>query len=135
MDIVTVRKRSLQRLCFYTCLSFCQQEGCLPQCMWDTPPGRHPPGQCMLGYTPQCMLGYTLPSACWDRHDYCCGWYASYWNAFLSRCISARSLDTWLKHLQCYDRDKQVRTETKGRCRGESKISRIVSAPIFCQIS
>ena len=77
----------------------------------DTPKGRHPPwadtpAQCMLGYTPplpsacwdtpplaQCMLGYTPrpvhsgihppPSACWDTHGYCCGRYASYWNAFL----------------------------------------------------
>ena len=73
------------------------------------PLGRHHPGQtpswadplaqCMLGYThpptpAQCLLGYThphpvhagihpLPSACWDRHGYCCGRYASYWNAFL----------------------------------------------------
>ena len=47
----------------------------LPQCMLGyTPPGRHSPAQC--------MLGYTVPSACWDRHGYCCGWYASYWNAF-----------------------------------------------------
>ena len=41
----------------------------------DTPLGRHPPAQC--------MLGYTVPSAYWDRHGYCCGRYASYWNAFL----------------------------------------------------
>ena len=27
MDIITARKRSLRRLCFYTCLSFCPQEG------------------------------------------------------------------------------------------------------------
>ena len=35
-------------------------------CMVDTPradnnPARHPPAQCMLGYS-------TLPSACWDTH-------------------------------------------------------------------
>ena len=24
----------------------------LPSVCWDTPPGRHPPAQCMLGYTP-----------------------------------------------------------------------------------
>ena len=42
---------------------------CLSAC-WDTPLGRHLPAQCMLGYTP-------LPSACWDRHGYCCGRYAS----------------------------------------------------------
>ena len=56
----------------------------------DTPPGRHPPGQTPLGRHPpaQCMLGHThththLPRACWDTHGYCCGRYASYWNAFL----------------------------------------------------
>ena len=27
--IITARKRSLRRLCFYTCLSFCSQGGCL----------------------------------------------------------------------------------------------------------
>ena len=90
------------------CQSFCSQGGvCLSAC-WDThthththtPPGRHPPGRHPLGRQPwadiplgrhppaQCMLGYThtppsLPSACWDRHGYCCGRYASYWNAFL----------------------------------------------------
>ena len=67
--LVTVCKRSLQRLCFYTCLSFCSQGGGLPQCMLgyhppsrphrsrhppplgsrhprgaDTPESRHPPG-------------------------------------------------------------------------------------------
>ena len=37
--ILTVRKRSLRRLCFYTCLSFRSQGGvCLSAC-WDT----HPP--------------------------------------------------------------------------------------------
>ena len=38
------RKRSLRRLCFYVCLSFCSQGYvCLSAC-WDTPPGtRHPP--------------------------------------------------------------------------------------------
>ena len=25
----------------------------------DTPLGRQPPAQCMLGYSPQCMLGYS----------------------------------------------------------------------------
>ena len=45
-NIITARKRSLRRLCFYTCLSFCSWGGvCLSAC-WDThPPGsRHPPG-------------------------------------------------------------------------------------------
>ena len=112
--IITVRKRSLRRLCFYTCLSFCPQGGvCLSAC-WDThplgqtslrtdtplgrhPPGRHPPGKTPPRQTPpcpvhagmhtpaQCMLGYTVLSAFWDRHGYCCRQYASYWNVFLLR--------------------------------------------------
>ena len=33
---ITARKRSLRRLCFYTCLSFCQQRGCYASmhCGW-----------------------------------------------------------------------------------------------------
>ena len=42
--IITVRKQSLQRLCFYTCQSFCSQGG-----GGDNPPGRHTP----LGRHPQ----------------------------------------------------------------------------------
>ena len=64
-SFVTTRKQSLQRLCFYTCLSvilFTGGDVCLSAC-WDThPPGqtppldRHPradtpPAQCMLGDT------------------------------------------------------------------------------------
>ena len=30
---------------------------------------------------------HLLPTACWDRYGYCCGWYTSYWNAFLSQCL------------------------------------------------
>ena len=41
ISIFTVRKRSLRRLCFYTCLSFCSQGGSLPQCIL----GYHPPEQ------------------------------------------------------------------------------------------
>ena len=37
---ITARKRSLRRLCFYTCLTFCSRGG-LPQCML----GYHPPGK------------------------------------------------------------------------------------------
>ena len=71
------------------CQSFCSQRGggvCLSAC-WDTHPwadslpsacwDTHPPCPVHAGiHTP-------LPSACWDRHGYCCGRYASYWNAFL----------------------------------------------------
>ena len=70
---------TLRRLCFYTCLSVHRgvggsasvhagipppREQTPPQA--DIPPGADPPDQ-------------TLPSA----DGYCCGRYASYWNAFL----------------------------------------------------
>ena len=31
--IITARKRSLRRLCFYTCLSFCPRGGGIPACL------------------------------------------------------------------------------------------------------
>ena len=82
--------------------------------------GRHPPGQtpsaqCMLGYTPlpsacwdtppaQCMLRYTVPSACRDRHGYCCGRYASYWNAFLLNMHSyPLQVKSWIIFKSLYD--------------------------------
>ena len=54
------------------CQSFCSQgRGCLPQRMLAySPPGRHPP------FRPP---GQTPPPA----DGYCCGRYASYWNAFM----------------------------------------------------
>ena len=79
-NIITPRKRSLRRLCFYTCLSFCPQRGGLPRCMlgyhppqsrplppdqthtpWEqTPPWtRHPPGSRHIP-PEQCMLGDTV---------------------------------------------------------------------------
>ena len=74
-----------------------QPPGRHPTSWADTPPcpvyaGIHRPAQCMHGYThpAQCMLGYTpLPSACWHRHGYCWGRYASYWNAFLLHFVIA----------------------------------------------
>ena len=97
----------LRRLCFYTCLSFCSQWGSasvhagippgprtpprdqahppeqtppgsrhlppgadIPRA--DNPPGsRHPPPLSSREQTPP------------PRNGYCCGRYASYWNAFL----------------------------------------------------
>ena len=53
-------------------------------CVWQTPPGKHPPwadtpllSACWDTHTP-------LPSACWDTPPggHCSGRYASYWNAF-----------------------------------------------------
>ena len=55
---------------------------CLSAC-WDT----HTPGQTSpwtdTPYPVHAGIHTPLPSACWDRHGYCCRWYASYWNAFL----------------------------------------------------
>ena len=73
-NIITARKQSLRRLCFYTCLSFCPQSG-----------GVSAPG----------MGGCLLPGGCLVEtpHDgYCCGRYASYWNAFLFIQLSIRML-------------------------------------------
>ena len=104
-SFITVRKRSCGKV---MCLPQCMLE-LPPPPRADTPMGRHlppgqpprqtppypvhagihtPPSQCMLGYTPssppaQYMLGYTVPSACWGRHGYYWGRYASYRNAFL----------------------------------------------------
>ena len=73
---ITARKRSLQRLCFYTCLSFCSRGVgggvCLSAC-WDTIPS---PG-----------TRYPLHSACWEIRS-TSGRYASYWNAILFHNVS-----------------------------------------------
>ena len=103
----------LRRLCFYRCLSVhrggaCSRRGvCLSAC-WDTPLPRRPPTPCQgdphppprrppcQGYpplprrppsakeTPPCQgdspLAKETPP---PRDGHCCGWYASYWNAFL----------------------------------------------------
>ena len=82
-NVITIRKRKVM----FLHLSVIVHRGgvCLSAC-WDTPPwaDTHPRAD-----TPpaQCMLVYTVPSACWDRHGYCCGRYASYWNAFLLECF------------------------------------------------
>ena len=58
VDIITARKRSLGQGNIFTsvCQEFCSQGGCLvPGGVWRPP----------------------------LRDGYCCGWYASYWNAFL----------------------------------------------------
>ena len=81
--IITVRKRSLRRLCFYTCLLFCSQGGsiCLCAC-WDTtatpgsrnpleqtpppeqtPPEQTPPEQTSLGDQAHTRLKQTPPRA------------------------------------------------------------------------
>ena len=64
----TVRKRSLRRLCFYTCLSFWSRGGSVPVHVGIHPPGADPPQE------------QTFPPG---ADGYCCGRYAYYWNAFL----------------------------------------------------
>ena len=111
--LFTARKRSLRRLCFYTCLSvilfFCSQRGSTwagtPQAgsspgmftpssytTWaGTPPGRYtpPPGQVhpQAGTPPRQVHppGKYTPrsSACWEIRA-TSEQYASYWNAFFS---------------------------------------------------
>ena len=68
--LITVRKRSLRRLCFYPCLSVILFTGGL---LPGVPgPGGAGPGGCVPGGNPP--------------DGYCCGRYASYWNAFLLLC-------------------------------------------------
>ena len=52
--IITTRKQSLRRLCFYTCLSVIQFTGGITRA--GTPLGRYLPGRYTLPW--QCMLGY-----------------------------------------------------------------------------
>ena len=68
----------LRRLCFYTCLSFCSR-GSIPASLAAGG------GACARGvYAPG---GLPAPGGCGDppleADGYCCGRYASYWNAFL----------------------------------------------------
>ena len=59
-----------ERLCFYTCLSFCPQGSVC----------RHPPGSRHPWEADTPSEADTPPP-----NGYCCGRYASYWNAFLFR--------------------------------------------------
>ena len=112
--VITVRKRSCGKVMFFSQgrVSASVHAGIHPPGQIHPPwpgilprqtpsPGRHP----LVGDTP-CPVHAGIhtppPSACWgDRHGYCCGWYASYWNAFLFLGILVRlhaSLDVpWNK--------------------------------------
>ena len=73
--IFTARKRSLRRLCFYTCLSVILFTGGVPG-----PGGAWSRGVCEPGPGWGCLV----PGGGGDPRDgYCFGRYASYWNAFL----------------------------------------------------
>ena len=71
----------LLRLCFYTCLSFCSRGGRLPQCML----GYHPPDQAPPWEQTPPRSRHHSPG-----DGYCCGRFASYWNAYLFRCCVCR---------------------------------------------
>ena len=123
-DFVTVRKRSLRRLCFYTCLSVLRggvrYPGPYPGGGWEVwlgasrpiPwgrlgglaggggfPGPYPGGSWRVwpGGAPGPGLGGVCIPACTEADippadGYCCGRYASYWNAFLFSKHSHRQL-------------------------------------------
>ena len=102
-QIITVCKQSLRRLCFYTCLPFCSQWGCLGPGPGGLPMG----GSAQRGVSRPRGAGQGLGEAQARRggvsrprprgvcipaslrqtpppvDSYCCGLYASYWNAFL----------------------------------------------------
>ena len=122
---IAARKRSLRRLCFYTCLSFCSRggggggEGGIPACLaglqahtqvggwrvwpgggvgglkahtqgvgWGVwPRGRGSPGPHPGGVSRPTLGGgvsqHALRQTPQSADGYCCGRYASYWNAFL----------------------------------------------------
>ena len=74
---ITTRKRSLQRLCFYTCLSviLLTGRGACPIACWDTLPGQVSPWWLPSGrYTPQAgtlpgQVHPSLRSVCWDTES------------------------------------------------------------------
>ena len=81
----TARKRSLRRLCFYTCMSVILfTGGCLPQCMLGYTPEEQTPPRADIPRSRNPSPGQTplLPSACWEiwtTNRRC----ASYWNGYL----------------------------------------------------
>ena len=111
LAIFTVRKRSLRRLCFYKCLSFCPQRwGCLDpgpgerlECLARRGVSRPRPrrggggGGLARGWCPgpdlwwgECIPAFTEADTPPPADGYCCGQYASYWNAFLRHFILLR---------------------------------------------
>ena len=91
----------LRRLCVYTCLSFCSQDGSASVHAGihtplgaDTPPPweQTPPGAVDTPWSRHTPLSRPPPTqqTATAADSYCCGWYASYRNAFL-----------WNIHLGC----------------------------------
>ena len=76
--IITARKRSLRRLCFYTCLSVILFTGDRHSPGANTPSRNQTPRE----HTPPPGADPPLRSACWEIRA-TSGRYASYWNAYL----------------------------------------------------
>ena len=99
---ITVRKRSCHSVRW-------RGGGVCPSACWDThPPGRHPPGQTPPGQTPpweDTPPRHTQPPPP-QADGYCCGWHASYWNAFLfyMHSISKR----FILHANQYTNDSET---------------------------
>ena len=98
VHIITACKHSLRRLCFYRCLSVHGGGGVWSQV--EVPAsggvcsggglvlrGVSCPGRCLV---PGGCLLLGGPGGDTPRDGYCCGWYASYWNAFL--CLNVKRL-------------------------------------------
>ena len=98
--IFTARKCSLRRLCFYRCLSV-HREGAWSQGgVWS--------GGCLAW----CGGGGSGPGGPGgDLPGYCCGRYASYWNAFLSNNIFSKSY--WARQLELRKRTQYIKFNGK----------------------
>ena len=109
--VITARKRSLQRLCFYRCLSV---QGGL--CLWSLCLGGLCPGGLYWGVSVQGSLsgesvsrwvsvqgGVCLGCLCQGdpspASTVTCGRYASYWNAFLFICKTCKSATVSQKYI------------------------------------
>ena len=101
-NVFTVRKRSLWRLCFYTCLSAILFTGGYASVHAWIPPGtRQPPPPRADTLQDQARPpGSRPPRADTPLGDgYCCGRYASYWNAFLLTHLVSQPEIKWKKKL------------------------------------
>ena len=81
LELVAARKQSLRRLCFYTCLSVILFTGGRYP---SRSPGPHPRGELRgLAWGVSRPTPGGSPGQTPQAGGYCCGRYASYWNAFL----------------------------------------------------
>ena len=67
--LITTRKRSLRGLCFYMCLSFCPQGGCLSQCRLGCTPHPWPEAGTPLGPEAGTPPPETRGTPSWDQRQ------------------------------------------------------------------